>query len=1034
MTSTSPVRLVNDPGRVGALTGKDRRGGPIRYVQVRFPDGLGWYPEDQVESVAEIEDAFDLVGAGKLGGPGDLHRILAHTRITGGLTDLLYSMEATNTEFHAFQYKPVLKLLDSPSNSLLIADEVGLGKTIEAGLIWTELRSRVDARRLVVVCPAVLRTKWRRELKHRFGVDARVVNAHQMIELLKEARNNTAMSFAVIASMQGLRPSANSRASQQLFALLSELEFEASLFDLLIVDEAHYLRNRETATNRLGRALSALSAHKVFLSATPVHLGSSDLFQLLHLLDETTFNSQVIFDEVLKANAPLVAARDAVLKPPPDWPTYRHCLRVALDHPLLEGNQQIQFLLEEAPAEEESLEPASITDLAYRVSEANLLSNVVTRTRKRDVTEWRVIREPVSELVEMTLLERQIYDQVTIAVAEYCQKFPEAEALLVVMPQRQVASSIPAAIRRWQAPAVSPKAASLGPLEAPDHEEHLFDGELPGPLTSFLMERVGRTADFEALKQGDSKYRRLRGQLRQYLSENPGEKIVLFAYFKPTLYYLAERMRDDGLRPVVLVGGLADKDSVLQSFADPAGPQILLASEVASEGVDLQFSRVLVNYDLPWNPMKVEQRIGRIDRIGQEASSISVWNLAYADTIDERILQRLYNRLDIFRFALGDLEAVLGDEIRQMTQELLSRQLTPEQEVSRIDQTAAALENRKREEEELEGRASHLLGLGDYVLQKIHDAREYHQWLTPADLERYVLRYLRVSYPGGSVEAQPGAQNRYLVQLSDKAKHDLSQFLERDRSGQVTRLHAFDPAPVDCIFTNAVTSGPVGVEVVNHLHPVVRMIGAQLEDNPVGMHPAIACRLAEGPEDLVPGDYLFFVQRWVASGLRNHRQLSYSACRVDGRRLPDEVAELLVRSAALGGVPWVDCASTVDLAAVEEGVFGRLKLPSDSAFGDWADDLRRRNSDLASFQKANWQRYLELNLERLSETLDGHMQRLEAVPASQKGRYRGLVAATRKKIDKLQSQYDRALLKISERAEPTFDNRDLAVGIVRVGR
>ena len=118
---------------------------------------------------------------------------------------------------------------------------------------------------------------------------------------------------------------------------------------------------------------------------------------------------------------------------------------------------------------------------------------------------------------------------------------------------------------------------------------------------------------------------------------------------------------------------------------------MMLSSEVASEGVDLQFSRLLVNYDLPWNPMRVEQRIGRLDRIGQTSSQITIWNIFYEDTIDERIYTRLYERLDIFRRALGDLEAVLGDEIRKLTEAPLFGKLTPEQEEARIVQTEQAL-------------------------------------------------------------------------------------------------------------------------------------------------------------------------------------------------------------------------------------------------------------------------------------------------------------------------------------------------------
>lgn len=124
----------------------------------------------------------------------------------------------------------------------------------------------------------------------------------------------------------------------------------------------------------------------------------------------------------------------------------------------------------------------------------------------------------------------------------------------------------------------------------------------------------------------------------------------------------AKRLQSDGFDSVVVHGGM-DKQEALDRFERPAGPNILLSSEVAAEGVDLQFSSLVVNYDLPWNPAKIEQRIGRIDRIGQEESQILIWNLVYEDTVDDRVYERLLEQLTTFRQALGSMEAVLGDEI-----------------------------------------------------------------------------------------------------------------------------------------------------------------------------------------------------------------------------------------------------------------------------------------------------------------------------------------------------------------------------------
>ncbi|MGB4230887.1 MAG: helicase, partial [bacterium] len=107
-----------------------------------------------MERIGDVRlSPLDMLESKKLGRPIDLRRTLTHVKLSGRLADVIYSMEATNTDFYAYQFKPVVKILESPTNSVLIADEVGLGKTIEAGLIWTELRSRFDMRRLLVICP-----------------------------------------------------------------------------------------------------------------------------------------------------------------------------------------------------------------------------------------------------------------------------------------------------------------------------------------------------------------------------------------------------------------------------------------------------------------------------------------------------------------------------------------------------------------------------------------------------------------------------------------------------------------------------------------------------------------------------------------------------------------------------------------------------------------------------------------------------------------------------------------------------------------
>ena len=274
------VRLKHDPLRMGTLTDaepRSRRG--RRLLQVRFPDFPKRVPEDQLEPVPEERmNPLDLLDEGKLGTPADMRRTLTHVRLTGRLADIIYSMEATNTDFYAYQFKPVLKLLQTPTNGLLIADEVGLGKTIEAGLIWTEIRSRFNLKRLVVLCPASLREKWRDELINKMGLRPEICGVKDTLRILKDHQSH-AGGFAVISSIQGLRPprgwsdpeSAATNAAAELARFLQSRESEENLVDLLVIDEAHHMRNAETQTNSLGRLMRGVSEYLVLLTATPIH-------------------------------------------------------------------------------------------------------------------------------------------------------------------------------------------------------------------------------------------------------------------------------------------------------------------------------------------------------------------------------------------------------------------------------------------------------------------------------------------------------------------------------------------------------------------------------------------------------------------------------------------------------------------------------------------------------------------------------------------------------------------------------------------
>ena len=1024
------VRIKTDPGRIGVALEKIRNLDDLIYQQIQFPDGAQFLRPSQLEVVVgDSEDPLDLLTEGKFGRARDLRGLLTHIRLSGRLANLIYSMETTNTDFYPYQFKPVLNFLDSPSGGLLVADEVGLGKTIEAGLIWTELRSRFDARRLLVVCPAVLREKWRLELHYRFGIDAEIVNAEEATSRLVDVQNGRRHELHLIGSMQGLAPrrgwnDAEERGDgrSKLARMISEAQYDEPLFNLVIIDEAHYLRNPETMSSALGRLLRGVTEHILLLSATPIHLKNRDLYQLLNLVDEDTFNEPRVFDEILKANEPLLRARDMVLSGSGGDGRLEALVAEAAQHPFLANSRQLADV-RDSVANEKLSDPEVRAKVANRLERLNLLGHAVTRTRKREVTEWRVVREAVAEEVPMEPAELTFYNRVTELVRAYCARRDAHEGFLLVTPQRQVSSSMAAALRDWQ------KRADLLREDLEDYTEatDVLPDE-PGPLVGELLRHARDLGDLERLYQCDSKYRRLVVMLSDYLADHKGEKIILFSTFRATLNYLHERLTKDGIDSMVLMGGMREaKHDVIDRFQAKRRSCVLLASEVASEGVDLQFARVLINYDLPWNPMKVEQRIGRIDRIGQKSPKITIWNMMSADTIDARIYSRLFIRLGIFERALGGLEAVLGDEVRKLTMQLMRGNVTRDQEVERIEQTATAMANFRKIEEELEDQADNLVAHGDYILRQVRAAREMNRWITGDDLCAYVIDFFNKYYSGCEFHQLRADELRFEIRLTEPARFDLERFVTRYRLQGKTRLAGSSSGAVHCEFKNRVSSESLGKsETISQFHPLARFVGFSVRDKGERYYPCVSCKL---PQRLaigfVPGDYVFSIDHWSLSGLRVIERINYSVAGLGPGDSFDFLAadrgESLITLAATHGSDWLSAPNTIDLGDARI-LSEKCLMRSIRAYERFVTDTENENNDRADLQLASLERHSQRQLEVLGQVLQGHRDKNRAA----------LTKATEGRISKLKERVSWKTRDIESNREISRSRRDICVGIVRV--
>ena len=468
MKSGDNVYLKSNPNKIGILQKEIFKNDRVIWY-VKFDKQITQYPESYLALCDDEDNVYPLpalISKNIFNSVEDVRREITKIRLNGNLNDMLYSMGTTNTDFYAHQFKPVMKIINSASNSVLIADEVGLGKTIEAGLIWNELKQRFNFKKLLIVCPGVLRQKWKNELKKKIGVKAEIVDAKGVLEV---AKNKDEDEFALICSRQGLvTRGKNERKNRgndekdkekdkgnlirQTFEDLADKG--EKLFDLLIVDEAHYLRNPETQIYKIARSLREVSEYAVFLSATPIQNKSDDLLSLVSLLDPTNFSREYIssrsFDEILEINRPLIKLRDGLLAEKLDRSSILELIDEVHEKDwmgLFENSKQLATMQNEIEINE-NISQERLHHFAYEIDSINSLGYIINRTRKRDIQENRVIREAIPEEIKMTPDENAIYDAISETIREYAEELGNEHLakFLLCMPQRMMSSCIYASI------------------------------------------------------------------------------------------------------------------------------------------------------------------------------------------------------------------------------------------------------------------------------------------------------------------------------------------------------------------------------------------------------------------------------------------------------------------------------------------------------------------------------------------------------------------------------------------------------------
>ena len=473
--------------------------------------------------------------------------------------DELLSLEAIAVQPFPYQLRSAQTALRRFRGRGLLCDEVGLGKTIEAGLVLKEYMLRGLVKKVLILTPPGLTQQWREEMASKFLLDFITHDDPRFQALADKAWEDF---DRVIASLATARLKGNRQVIQRI------------PYDMVIIDEAHHLKNRATVSWRFANSLQ--KKYILMLTATPVQNKLDELYNLITVLKPGQLKTEREFK------------RRFVVRGDPRSPKNRGLLR-------------------------------------------ELLADVMVRNTRAQVNIQLPRRRAYTVRLKLTPEEQALYKGVSHFVREaFRTGAGGVQKFILQLLQREVGSS---------AMAVRP---TLEKLTA---------------NRNFSPQQRSEAARLAEEAAAVSRQAKARALLKLLAASN--EKALIFTHFLATLDYLAGVLGEAGHSFVVYRGGLthAQKNEAIAAFEGPV--QILLSTEAAGEGRNLQFCRRMINYDLPWNPMRIEQRVGRIHRVGQ-TQEVEIYNLSAEGTIEDHILRILDSKINMFELVIGEMDMILG--------------------------------------------------------------------------------------------------------------------------------------------------------------------------------------------------------------------------------------------------------------------------------------------------------------------------------------------------------------------------------------
>lgn len=874
----SLVYLVSDP-KINGVVMSLKNLGDITQYNVFVNNEIKQYYTGQI-ALVEKSAGYNWISL------TEMRSYLTAYQINNPSSQNLYSLNSARIDFVPYQFRPALKMIHADEPRILIADSVGVGKTIEAGLIIKELEARSDLERVLVICPKPLVAERKLELEmKRFDEEFIPLDGATLRQIISDTdrdgdwhvRFNKAIIPYSILDSKVYNGEIGRR--NRIFGL-SELDPEPH-FDLVIVDEAHHIRNgsddKEKAfAYKCTKYFCDHADAVVMLTATPLQTSDNDLFTLLNVLRPDIVVDKDTFEMMSRPNANISRAVHLVRAMEEGW--NEKASTELLD---LQKTQWGDNVIAENPLyndilrrlESNEIDREERVKLISDIESLHSFGTMLNRTRRRDIQDF-CVRRSHTVSTSFTEYQQTLHDELLYFEHEALSTLHNANsvAFMISTIRRQAASCI-FGLAPYIMDIISRRLMQLD--YDPDSLINDVDEKSLNTISS-LAKKVLMLAD--KLPEKDPKFEETYVIIRKK-QEQSNNKIMIFSTFRHTLSYLKRKLSECGLRVEQIDGSVKDdtryelKSRFELSRENEYAIDILLFTEVGSEGLDYQFCDMMINYDLPWNPMKIEQRIGRIDRRGQLSDVVNIYNIITEGTVDADIYHRCLMRIGVFERSIGDCEEILGQIASGIDYIVYDTNLTDEERNIKLEQMADNEVRKMQELNRLEEEEKELFGFDLTELTTSHEIKKAESpWISGYFLQKLIENYITAIVGKGQYII--GESSLKTIRLSASARQILRDDLKKLTGGRNALRRSWQNYLSGNKPNHSITFDPETASkerdsfFITAMHPLAKQ-AAKYYSHRESAYLHLQLHTSEIPS----GQYVFSVYAWQYTGYNTYTKL-----------------------------------------------------------------------------------------------------------------------------------------------------------------